>query len=90
MDLKKAAREQSALIAVLTRRGLRLDAGVQADIENWDRSCATYVKVVKLTPPIQNVTKLASGQSVGAENISDSKYTGKNVVKMEMEQEWKM
>lgn len=40
----------------------------------------TYAKVVKLTPPIQNVTKLASGQSVGAENVSvepsDSKYTG--------------
>lgn len=80
MDLEKAAWEQSALIAVLTRCGLWVDAGVQADIENWDCSCTTYARVVKLTPPIQNVTKLASGQSVGAENISvepsDSKYTG--------------
>ena len=80
LDLKKAAWELSALIAVLMRHGLRVDAGVQADIDNWDCSCATYAKVVKLTPPVQNVTKLASGQSVGAENISvepsDSKYTG--------------
>ena len=33
-DLEKAVRKQSVLIADLTRHGLRVDAGVQADIEN--------------------------------------------------------
>ena len=40
-DLEKEVRKQSALIADLTRRGLRVDAGVQAEIENRDLSRTT-------------------------------------------------
>ena len=58
-----------------------MDAGVQAGIENRDRSGTTYAEVVKSTPLIQNVTRSASGQIMSAQNISversDSKYTGK-------------
>ena len=83
-DLEKAVRKQSALIADLTRHGLRVDAGVQADIENRDLSRTTYAEVVKSTLLIQNDTKSASERSVGAQNISvepsDSKYTEKKSI----------
>ena len=89
LDLEKAVRKQSALIADLTRHGLRVDAGVQADIENRDLSRTTYAEVVKSTLLIQNDTKSASERSVGAQNISvepsDFKYTGKKYRK----QKWK-
>ena len=69
-----------------------MDAGVQADIENienWDLSRTTYAEVFKSTLLIQNDTKSASEQSVGAQNISvepsDFKYTGK----MYRKQKWK-
>ena len=77
-DLEKEVRKQSALIADLTRR---VDAGVQAEIENRDLSRTTYAEVVKSTLLVQNDTKSASERSEGAHNISfepsDSKYTGK-------------
>jgi len=80
-DLEKEVRKQSALIADLTRHGMRVDAGVQAEIENTDLSRTTYAEVVKSTLLIQNDTKSASERSEGAHNISvepsDSKYTGK-------------
>ena len=76
-----AYRISTALIAGFTRYSSRLDAGVQAGIENRDRSGTTYAEVVRSTPLIQNVTRSASGQIMGAQNISversDSKYTGK-------------
>ena len=63
------------------RYGLRVDVGVQAEIENRDLSRTTYAEVVKSTLLIQNNTKLDSERSVGAQNISvepsDSKYTGR-------------
>ena len=65
-DLEKAVRKQSALIADLTRHGLRVDGGVQADLENRDLSRTTYAEVVKSTLLIQNDTKSASERSVGA------------------------
>ena len=81
LELEKAVKERSALIAGLTRRGLLVDAGVQADTENQVRSRTTYAEVVKSTLLIQNDTKSASERSVGAQNISvepsDFKYTGK-------------
>ena len=64
-DLEKSVRKQSAPIADLTRHGLRVDAGVQADIENRELSYTTYADIVKSTPSTQNVIKSASGQSVG-------------------------
>ena len=80
-DLEKEIWKQSALIANLTRHGLRVDVGIQAEIENRDLSRTTYAEVVKSTLLIQNDTKLDSERSVGAQNISvepsDSKYTGK-------------
>ena len=88
-DLEKEIRKQSALIANLTRHGLRVDVGVQAEIENRDLSRTTYAEVVKSTLLIQNDTKSDSERSVGAQNISVepsvSKYTGKKYRK----QKWK-
>ena len=63
-DLQKAVRRQSGLIADLTRHGLRMDAGVQADIENRDLSRTTYAEVVKSTLLIENDTKSALERSV--------------------------
>ena len=87
-DLEKAFREQSALIADLTRHGLRVDAGVQADIENRDRSYSTYADIVKSTPSTQNVIKSASGQSVGDHNISVEPSHFKCTGKMSRIQKW--
>ena len=88
-DLEKEDRKQSALIAGLTRHCLRVDAGVQTEIENRVISRTTYAEVVKSTLQIQNDTKSASERSVGAHNIyveaSDSKHTGKKYRK----QKWK-
>ena len=88
-DLEKEIRKQSALIANLTRHGLRVDVGVQAEIENRDLSRTTYAEVVKSTLLIQNDTKSDLERSVGAQNIyvepSVSKYTGKKYRK----QKWK-
>ena len=50
-DLEKSVREQSALIADLTRHGLRVDVGVQADIENRDLSRTTYAEVANKRYP---------------------------------------
>ena len=91
-DLEKSVREQSALIADLTRHGLRVGAGVQTEIENRDISRTTCAEVVKSTLQIQNDTKSASERSVGAHNIyvepSDSKYIyWKKVSKTKMEKE---
>ena len=89
-DLEKAVRKQSALIADLTRHGLRVDAGVQADIENRDLLRTTYAEVLRPILLIQNDTTSASERSVGAQNISfepsDSKYTGE---KKYRKQKWK-
>ena len=68
-NLEKSVKEQFALISDLTRRGLRVDAGVQADIEKRDRLRATYTEVVKSTPSMQNVDRSATGQSVGSQTI---------------------
>ena len=68
-DLEKAVRKQSALIADLTRHGLRVDAGVQADIENRDLLRTTYAEVVRPILLIQNDTTSASERSVGAQNF---------------------
>ena len=88
-DLEKEIRKQFVLIANLTRHSLRVDVGVQAEIENRDLSRTTYAEVVKSTLLIQNDTKSDSERSVGAQNISvepsDSKYTGKKYRK----QKWK-
>ena len=46
-DLEKEVRKQSALIADLTRHGLRVDVGIQVEIENRDLSCTTYAEVIK-------------------------------------------
>ena len=68
-NLEKSVKEQFALIADLTRRGLRVDAGVQADIEKRDRLRATYTEVVKSTPSMQNVDRSATGHSVGCQTV---------------------
>ena len=62
-DLEKAVRKLSVLIADLTRHGLRVDAGLQADIENRDLSRTTYAEVVKSTLLIQNDIKSVGGCS---------------------------
>ena len=63
--VERAVREQSILIADLTRRRLRVDAGVQADIENRPGPFAGTPLMPKLLNQlyrrIQNVTKSASG-----------------------------
>ena len=46
-DLEKEVRKQSALIADLTRHGLRVDVGIQAEIENRDLLRTTYAEVIK-------------------------------------------
>ena len=46
-DLEKEVRKQSALIADLTSHGLRVDVGIQAEIENMDLSRTTYAEVIK-------------------------------------------
>ena len=92
-DLEKSVRKQSAQIADLTRHGLRVDAGVQTDIENRDLSRATYAEVVRSILLIQNDTTSASERSVGAQNISvepsDSKYTGKKFRKLKWKEKEK-
>ena len=84
--VEKAVGEQSILIADLTRRGLRVDTGVQADIENRGPGPFAGTPLMpkllnQLYCRIQNVTKSASGQSVRAQNTpvehSDSSDTGK-------------
>ena len=47
LELEKAVKERSALIAGLTRRGLLVDAGVQADTENQVRSRTTYAEIAR-------------------------------------------
>ena len=81
--------EQPALIADLTRRGLRVDAGVQVDIDNLDHSLATYAEAVNSTPPVRDVAKPAPRQSVGTHNTSRessaSTSADKNVTKTKIE-----
>ena len=57
-NLERTMEEQPALIGDLTRRGLRVDAVVQVDIESLDHSLAKYAEAVNSTTAARDVSKL--------------------------------